>query len=233
MTAIDPYEIIQAILKTDFLPHHPKDKPPAKPAIAISRDHGAGGDEIAKRLSERLEIPLYDKNILDEVSQRMHVSKEFVSHLDEKLKGGWDAALISLITGESVFAGNYLRQLINVILALAPMGGIFVGRGANVILTNRPVFRLRIIGSETVCARRVAAEEGIDEEAAREKIRHINHERAEYLKKTMKRDINDAVYMDLIINTDRMHDWECVCDLVMQAMHNCHLLTETPAGVSR
>ena len=37
--------------------------------IAISREFGSGGDEIAERIAKDFQLPLYDKNILEKLEE--------------------------------------------------------------------------------------------------------------------------------------------------------------------
>jgi cytidylate kinase len=37
--------------------------------ISIGREHGSAGHEIAIRLAEKLNFPVYDKNFFDEISK--------------------------------------------------------------------------------------------------------------------------------------------------------------------
>ena len=37
--------------------------------ISISREYGSGGHEIGRKLAEKLELPFYDRNLLDEVAK--------------------------------------------------------------------------------------------------------------------------------------------------------------------
>ena len=43
----------------------------AKKIITIARQTGSGGHEIAERLAERLNIPLHDKNLVEEAVKEL------------------------------------------------------------------------------------------------------------------------------------------------------------------
>ena len=36
--------------------------------IAVGREYGSGGHEIAKMIAERMNLPFYDRNLLNEVA---------------------------------------------------------------------------------------------------------------------------------------------------------------------
>ena len=53
--------------------------------ITISRQFGSGGHEIAKRLSKRLELPFYDKDILRIVEEKTHYSEAYLLENEEQV----------------------------------------------------------------------------------------------------------------------------------------------------
>lgn len=52
--------------------------------IAINRECGAGGQEIATKLGEKLGIRVYDSNIIQKVAQELGTSVEELAKYDEK-----------------------------------------------------------------------------------------------------------------------------------------------------
>ena len=54
--------------------------------ISISRDYGSGGHRIARFLAERFDLPIYDHNLLDEMTAGKHVNKEKMAKYDEAPK---------------------------------------------------------------------------------------------------------------------------------------------------
>lgn len=52
--------------------------------ITIGREFGSGGHEIGERLSEKLEIPFYDKEMLDRASKDSGIAEELLKAHDEK-----------------------------------------------------------------------------------------------------------------------------------------------------
>ena len=80
--------------------------------ITIARQFGSGGHEIAKRLAERLEIPLYDRNLVEMAAAKMGQSPLHVEKVDE--------AALSWITMRS--HGSRTRsQATGCLWATAPM----------------------------------------------------------------------------------------------------------------
>ena len=53
--------------------------------ITICRSFGAEGHEIGKELSQRLNIPLYDKDLLDMAAQKSNLELNHAATLDEQI----------------------------------------------------------------------------------------------------------------------------------------------------
>ncbi|GAB6043756.1 cytidylate kinase-like family protein [Endothiovibrio diazotrophicus] len=217
--SVNPHLFIQSVVEAQLHTDHgdPQRKGPG-PVVCISRDHGAGGIEIAERLAKRLDIEIYDKEILNAVAREANVDEALMEQLDDRvrrLKDGW---IRSLLTGQDVFPEHYRHHLVNVLLGLTQTGGVIMGRGAHVVLANRNVFRLRVIGSQLRCAERVAEKYGMGIEEAEKRVETINHDRAKFVWDIFKRRLGECYHFDLVINTDHLNDWDAVAELVIQAM---------------
>ena len=60
--------------------------------ITISREFGSGGLEIATKLAEKLNVPVYNKNITDMASERSGIRKSY----EQGKAGGRDDILYDL-----------------------------------------------------------------------------------------------------------------------------------------
>ena len=67
-----------------------------KSIITISREFGSGGREIGKKLSERLNIPFYDKELLEMASKQSGICEELFYRNDESHS---NSLLYSLVMG--------------------------------------------------------------------------------------------------------------------------------------
>lgn len=54
--------------------------------ISINRECGAGGQEIATKLGEKLGIPVYDSSLLEKVAKELGTTVEELSKYDEKAR---------------------------------------------------------------------------------------------------------------------------------------------------
>ncbi len=115
--------------------------------ITIGRQKGAGGLEIAKRLSEEFGIPFYDKQLLDEASKESGLSKDVFMNIDERrgskfISGFFSGIMGSLYTEYGASSGINREELFRIqsesIQHIANReSAIFVGRCADYILRER------------------------------------------------------------------------------------------------
>jgi len=211
MSCTDPYTFLKTLLAKDEAERYARASKTKRPplVVTLSRDYGAGGEEIAQRLAECLNIPLYDKQILELAAQKAHVEPFKFQQHDESRSSGVSTFIYSLLTGTGGELDTYRRALYGAVLELAQNDGLLVGRGAHLILSGKKVFRIRIVGSRLVCAQRIAKEMGVSLQAAERKVFEINNKRHKSIENLFKDSIEHcsltyAKNFDLIINTDRI-----------------------------
>lgn len=188
------------------------------PVVAMYRDYGAGGDHIARLLAKRLDTRIYDQEILDSVARAARVDKHLMEELDDKVRQDKSAWVRALFTTNTAYPESYRHHLVDVILGIAQTGGIIMGRGGHIILSDRKVFRVRVIGDEERCAARIAEREAMSIESARVKVARINKERSHFLWKMFHVRHNDPSTFDVIINTDKFDDYESIAGVLTMAM---------------
>ncbi len=174
------------------------------PVVTLSRGCGAQGGQLARLLADKLGVCCYDREILDGVARRAAVDIELVKSLDEharRSRGDWWR---SLVQGKGVSRDDYARHLLQVVLGIARTGGVIVGRGANLILEPREAFRVRVVGSLSGCAARVAEREGLGMEAARQRVTRFDGDRSRYIRRLYGADVDDSRRYDLVMNSDRL-----------------------------
>ena len=115
--------------------------------ITIGRQKGAGGLEIAKRISEEFGIPKYDKQLLDIAAKDSGLCKEVFADIDERrgskfISGFFSGIMGSLYSEYGASSGINREALFRIqsdsIIKIANEGSaIFVGRCADYILRDR------------------------------------------------------------------------------------------------
>lgn len=209
----DAYDALLGFIRTDQ-EHHPVhmnfERHP--PVVTIARDHGAGGEEIARLTARRLGVACYDKEILDRIVERAEEDASLMRSLDEKVPSREGLFLFAAMLGLHDPLTKYQRLLTRVLNAIPYGGGVVVGRGAHFVLQNPYVLRVRIVGSEEKCAERLG---GGDK--ALQEVRKVNQLRGRFHKDIFNTDAYAAQHYDLTVNTDRFNNFETVADLIAQA----------------
>jgi cytidylate kinase len=173
------------------------------PLVTVSRDHGAHGTEIARLLADALGVPCYDRELLKEVVREARADRHLLEQLDEKVIGIMDEMMMSFFSRKATSRDNFFRYMAKVILGICHSGGVIVGRGAHLLIPeHRPVLRVRIEGSQAVCAQRIAQQLGIKVGKAEKIVEKTNHERADFVRKIYERYPTRRTYYDLVINSD-------------------------------
>lgn len=188
---------------------------PKMPVVALSRDYGSGGDVIATRLAQRLHVPVYDEQVLQDVAERLNDDPAIVKMMDESVGKAKDMWLYRLFSGKDMGHDAYRDTLIKVVMSLGRVGGVILGRGAHLVLADGCALRVRITGSPEICARRMA-EQGhgsYDHELA--KAQDMNHRRGKFVWDVFHARLSDTNQFDITVNTDRMVDFEDVVDMLV------------------
>ena len=219
--------VISAMAEVATLPRQGDHLRPRQPVITLSRDFGSGGDVIATRLCQRLKLPLYDDDLLNQVATRLQDDPAIVRLLDEGFGRAKDMWLYRLFSGKDISPDAYRDTLVKVVMSLGRLGGVIVGRGAHVILAGECALRVRIAGSPEVCAKRMAAGSHGSETDLLAQARELNHRRGKFVWEVFHSRLSDASEFDLTINTDRMDDFEDVVDMIVilaEAVHSGRVL---------
>lgn len=116
-----------------------------KKIITISREFGSGGRSIGRQVADKLGIPFYDKELVDEIAVESGFAPKFVEENGEQAPG--KSLLSYAFTSQGVpgimnglSTSDFLWNIqCTVILQLAEKGPcVIVGRNADYILKDRP-----------------------------------------------------------------------------------------------
>jgi cytidylate kinase len=212
-------EAIVEFLKAQAARESHLDRPDgSKPVVAIARSAGSGGEGIGRRIAEQLGVAYYDRAIVEQVARHAHAELAAMETLDERGVGPLAGHLMAILPSSGLQPSRYLMHLVPIMLAMAAGGGVIMGRGAHLILHKSPVFRLRIVGSTAVCAKRLHAEEGGDIDEIHERIQRTDADRSRFVWETFHARLNDPLQFDLVVNTDHWKDLDLVARLIVDAM---------------
>ncbi len=190
--------------------------------ITIGRQLGSGGREIGQMLSERLGIPFYDKEILEESAKKSGYSKEIFEKHDEKPTSSF---LYALAMGVNQLGHSYQKPLLleiylaqfDTIRKLAEEGsGIFIGRCADYVLNDEEsVLNVYVSADKKTRIARTMKKHGITEKQAEGMCNRSDKDRANYYNYYSDHPWGDAKYYDLCINTGKI-DLEDAVELILE-----------------
>lgn len=172
--------------------------------VTVARSCGAGGEEIAHLLAERLGLHCYDEELIDAIAEEAKTDHYILARLDEHSQNRAEGWLRAIVTGKGAFAPEYRRALVSVVLGISHSGGVIVGRGANFILTSPKVFRVRVVCPQTICVERVAEKEGVKPAKAEKIVLKTDKQRKVFLEKVYPPNIHASSSYDLTVSTERL-----------------------------
>lgn len=183
------------------------------PVIAMTREMGSGGREVAQRVADKLGLTVVLHHLVEhDIAEHLHVRESAVHHL---LEGG--ATLFDHLRVGSKRLAHYKAEEI---LDLANRGNVLIrGWGSCVVLRGVPhVVRVRVCAPMEVRERAVMQRmDSNDRSAARHEIERNDSAHKIALHGAHGVDREDSMLYDLVLNTERNSIETCaklVCDLV-------------------
>lgn len=160
--------------------------------ITIGRQFGSGGHEIGNRLATRLNIPLYDHNLVKMAARELNLDENVAKEADETMLGKFlSAYVVGVGTYTSFMSGDeeiepvsdrLFVQQTEIVKRLAERGScIIVGRCADYILGDYSNYlHAFVYAFKEDRIRRVMQIYKLSEKEAKEKIKRFDRERKLY-----------------------------------------------------
>ena len=201
----------------------------ATSVICISRALGAGGEEVARLVSERLGFAYVDEEIISRAAARGGIDPETVAD-EERRKSLMSSFLAAMADAGGAYATapvapmwsepssenvrSFIRDAIEEVAAKG--NAVIVAHAASqAVQSGAGALRVLITASPEKRASRLAAADGIDASEAAKIIKSSDAARADYLKRFYGVTELPTSY-DLVINTDALA-LERAADLIVQA----------------
>ncbi len=159
-----------------------------KRIITISREFGSGGRLIGRRLAEKLDVPYYDKELLDRIAEESGFCREMMEDAERKAKNSFLYSLASAMgTGESgpeslSLNERFFLAQFDTIKEIADEGScVIVGRCADYILRGMPeATNVFVYAEEADKIKRAVQEYGVPENSVRKMMKDTDKARANY-----------------------------------------------------
>lgn len=172
--------------------------------ISVGREYGSGGHEIATVLSEKLNVPLYDRNMLDQLAARNGIDADSLHQHEEMKRRG----LVRTVREHSSSMQDSVAQLqFKFIREKAESGESFVvvGRCAeNVLRGNPALISIFVRGDEKVKAERISRLYKLTILEAKAKMFRHDKKRKAYHNYYSKMKWGDSRGYDICINSSLM-----------------------------
>lgn len=205
---------------------------PYRPVITISRSYGAGGAALARLLGERMDFPVWDRELVQAIANERGGDARMMATLDERRRSQVDETVRSLILGMDQTNHKYFRSLMRVVRTLSQHGSsIIVGRGANFALSPERALRVRVDAPIEWRAARFVHREGWDLETARREVVRKDAERCDFVRHHFRSDVEDAANYDLTVNPEYL-SLPRMAELVQSAYEGRFAKASVPTPVS-
>lgn len=184
--------------------------------ITISRQFGSGGHEIGNALATRLDIPLYDNNLVRMVADKLGIREATAQAVDETTLNSFLAGYVlapieySVNVNETEVTQPLNEQVYElqseIIRKFAQRGPcVIVGRCADYILRdNENCIGVFICADEKDRIHRIAERYDLSERKAADKIKKIDRERKNYYESHTGQNWGSIDTHQVVLNASRL-----------------------------
>ncbi len=181
--------------------------------ITIGRQYGSNGHDIAKKLSERLGIHYYDKELIKIAGERKNISYEELLKVDEKRANPWRYPVEDEVQMERQFRFEPMNDVLfytqaEIIKGLASKEDcIIVGRCADDILKGTEGCRSVFIHAPfDKRVERIMERASIDEREASALVKKIDKQRRYYYNYFTDKKWEDMTQYDICLNSGSIQE---------------------------
>jgi cytidylate kinase len=185
--------------------------------ITISRQYGAGGSEVARRVAAALGWRVVDNELVEEVAARAGLPAEDVAEREERVPSFAERLARSLVastpelfpasvpggTVPTLQEADLVRMTETVVAEAAAKGRlVLVGRAASAVLAReRDSIHVKLVAPRSYRVQAAAERLGVDLQKAAVAVDESDSTRARYHRQYYHRDWNDPVNYHLVLNT--------------------------------
>jgi len=236
LTAAAKRRIERWLLSPDLQDHmrHAKDvrtkKRETGPYIAISRQVGSRGTEIAFLVGRQLGWDVLDKELLDFITQRYKLPRDMLEIVDETRANWFHDVLGTFFDSRLVSQDSYVRHLQRTMYLAALHGKVvFVGRGAQCVLPRNNGVAVRIIAPKKQRVEHMTQRLNMGRSEAEKLVSELDAARAEFCQRHFHHNVEDPLEYDLVINTARLST-EAAAELIVDTLCRAQRSGLVPAG---
>ena len=195
--------------------------------VAISREHGAGGEQVGALVAERLGFRYVDDEIVAQAAARGNINHAEVAdaekrrslalRLIEQIGRASTPAYAAPLAANTVAREQYQDLIREVVIETAAQGSaVIVAHAASIALADRDdVLRVLVVAPPKVRAERIAAEGDVELGQASKIVKDSDADRRSYFKRFY--DVTEQpTHYDVVVNTGGL-SLERAADVVARA----------------
>jgi cytidylate kinase len=173
--------------------------------IALSRQAGSRGAEIARAVGERLGWAVYDHELLDRIAQEKGLQRRLLDQLDERTVHWLQSAIASFANSGEALEITYVKTLLQLFATLGKAGhAIIVGRGAAYVLPAATTLRVRVLAPLAVRVANIRRSRGLSAAEAERWVLATDDARRRFVQSNFRTDTADVANYDLVVNSARL-----------------------------
>jgi cytidylate kinase len=173
--------------------------------VAVSRQAGARGATIARKVADILDWQFFDHDTLDYLSQDDTARAQLLADVPADAQRWADGQLAHLQRDRGLNAQGDSLRLVRILLTVAARGNaVIVGRAAGFMLPPDTTVHVRIVAPLDARVAYIAQELRMTRPEAVEEVRARDERRALFLDQTLACDPADLSAYDVVVNSDRL-----------------------------
>jgi cytidylate kinase len=187
-----------------------------KPYVAISREAGAGGGGMARRVGELLGWDVFHRELLDTMAKKYDLPRDMLGTIDEKTANWLVEVFGKWLDPRLVTQTEYIVHLGKIVLLAAQYrSSVFVGRGAQFVLPADRGISVFLVAPLPQRIRHIRDFLKCSESEAKRYIRDTDKGRRDLVKRYFNREIGDPRCYDFVINRERI-SIDAAAELIVQ-----------------
>jgi cytidylate kinase len=188
--------------------------------VTISRGTLSGGEALAGRLADRLNLPTLSREVIRDAASRYGIAESLLDQQLHKVP-----SLIQRRLGGTEERRLYLVAIQAALAERARQGDfIYHGHAGHLLLKDLPgVFKVRLIAPMAYRVRAVREKQGLTEQEALKYIEQVDKNRAQWTKFLYNVDWLDPSLYDTVINLEFL-SLETACSMIEAAVQQPEFL---------
>jgi cytidylate kinase len=204
---------------------------PAAPTVALSRESGARGGTIGRRVARRLGWQVYDRELLEYLAQESPAGMGLVEGLSPAAATWVEGRLELLLREQQLSQHPSIVSLTRTILRLGAVGRcVLIGSGAGCILPRGTTLHVRMVAPLAERIAYMGQWMRLSAEEAAEKVRQRDERRAEFLTTHFHRQPEEVHQYDMVLNSGLLGEDLCAELIARAALERTNALAAATGG---